>query len=62
MDETKMERKVYDVIAYAECDEAYLPRRTTTILAIDHEDAQRQAWRLFPEYHEVGVFLKEKMW
>jgi hypothetical protein len=53
------ELKVFTVVAYAECDEGYLPRQETTIMAIDHSDAQRQAWRLFPEHHEVGVFEKE---
>lgn len=51
--------KVFHIIAYAECDEGYLPRKETTVLAIDHKDAMRQAWRIFPEYHEVGAFEKE---
>lgn len=59
--EEKMDKlKVFHIIAYAECDEGYLPRKETTVMAIDHKDAMRQAWRLFPEYHEVGAFEKEE--
>jgi hypothetical protein len=46
--------KKYTVIAYA--DEDGYPRQSTTIEAANQEDAQSRAWKLFPEYHEVGVF------
>lgn len=46
--------KKFTVIAYS--DEDGYPRRETTIKADNYEQAQDMAWRLFPEYHEVGVF------
>lgn len=46
--------KKYTVIAYT--DEDGYPRQSATIEAENQEDAQSQAWKLFPEYHEVGVF------
>ena len=46
--------KKYTVVAYH--DEDGYPRQSITIEATDQEQAQRIAWRLFPEYHEVGVF------
>ena len=44
----------YHVIAYA--DEDGYPRREATIEARDKEEAHYKAWRMFPEYREVGVF------
>jgi hypothetical protein len=44
------------IVAYPECDEGYLPRKEKTITARDHAEAERIAWREFPEYHEVGAF------
>jgi hypothetical protein len=49
----------FTVIAYAECDEGYLPRREVTITARNRDEAWSKAWRMFPEYHEVGVFEEE---
>lgn len=46
--------KKYNVIAYP--DEDGYPRRETIILANSQAEAQNKAWRLFPEYHEIGVF------
>ena len=46
----------YHVIAYA--DEDGYPRKEATIEARDKEEAHYKAWRMFPEYHEVGVFEK----
>lgn len=46
--------KKYEVIAYP--DEDGYPRQSTIIYAKNHDQAQDMAWRLFPEYHEVGVF------
>ena len=46
--------KNFTVIAYP--DENGYPKRETIIKAKDEQQAQRIAWRLFPEYHEVGVF------
>ena len=42
----------YTVIAYTE---GGLPRKETTITARNKDEAWAKAWRLFPEYHEVGV-------
>ena len=49
--------KKWNIIAYAE---EGLPRREKTIYAKDHDEAQRLAWREFPEYHEVGAFEVEE--
>lgn len=46
----------FTVIAYAE---GGLPRKETTIIARNRDDAWLKAWRMFPEYHEVGVFEEE---
>jgi hypothetical protein len=46
--------KKYEVIAYP--DEDGYPRKSAIINANSQEQAQDMAWRLFPEYHEVGVF------
>jgi hypothetical protein len=43
----------YTVIAYAE---DRLPRKEATITARDRDEAWSKAWRMLPEYHEVGVF------
>ena len=49
--------KKYTVIAYP--DEDGYPRRCATIEAENHEQAKIKAWRMFPEYHQVGVFEQE---
>ena len=49
--------KKYDIIAYAE---EGLPRKETIITAKDHDEAMNKAWRLFPEYHEVGAYEIEE--
>ena len=46
----------YTVIAYAE---DRLPRKETTITACNRDEAWSKAWKMFPEYHEVGVFEEE---
>lgn len=43
----------YTVVAYAEDG---LSRKEVTITARDKEEAWSKAWRMFPEYHEVGVW------
>ena len=51
--------KKYDVIAYP--DEDGYPRKETTISAENQQQAESIAWRLFPEYHEIGVYeIEEK--
>lgn len=50
--------KKYRVIAYP--DEDGYPRRESIIEAENHEQAERMAFRLFPEYHEVGAFEMEE--
>jgi hypothetical protein len=47
----------YTVIAYAESG---LPRKEATIIARDKDEAWSKAWRMFPEYHEVGVFEEDR--
>lgn len=46
--------KKYDVIAYP--DEDGYPKQYATVEAMNQEQAYDKAWRMFPEYHEVGVF------
>lgn len=46
----------YTVIAYAE---EGLPRKEVEITAKTKDQAWSKAWRLFPEYHEVGVYEAE---
>lgn len=43
----------YEVVAYPEDG---LPRKSVTIEAKNKEEAWAKAWRLFPEYHEIGVW------
>ena len=43
----------YTIVAYAE---ERLPRKEATITARNKDEAWAKAWRMFPEYHEVGVF------
>lgn len=44
----------YEIIAYP--DEEGNKRQSAVIEAKNYEDAIRKAWRMFPEYHEVGVW------
>lgn len=49
------------IVAYPECEgNYYLPRKEKTIIAHDHAEAERIAWREFPEYHEIGAFEVEE--
>lgn len=43
----------YTVVAYAE---GSLPRKEVAITARNKDEAWDKAWRMFAEYHEVGVF------
>ena len=53
--------KRWTVVAYPECDEGYLPRQEREIYAKDWDEAIDKAWRLFPEYREVGAYeIEEK--
>lgn len=49
--------KKYNVVAYP--DEDGYPRKEAVIEAADYTQAQIKAWRMFPEYHEVGVYEVE---
>ena len=48
-----MTLKRYTIIAYAE---EGLPRQEKTVMAKDHDSAMAHAWRMFPQYHEVGAY------
>lgn len=49
--------KKWTIVAYAEADGSYyLPRKEAEIYAETHAEAESKAWRMFPEYHEVGAF------
>ena len=45
--------KTYTIIAYSD---GRLPRKETTIKAKDRDEAWDKAWKIFAEYHEVGVY------
>ncbi len=48
------------VVAYPEYEGGcILPKRQKIIEAETREEAQNIAWRMFPEYHEVGVYRKD---
>ena len=47
----------FTVIAYAE---GWLPRKEATITVRDQDGAWSKAQRVFPEYHEVGVFEEDR--
>lgn len=49
--------KKYNIVAYA--DEDGNKRQEAVIEAEDYTQAQIKAWRMFPEYHELGVFEME---
>ena len=52
--------KKWQIVAYAEHDEGYLPRKEAVVYARDSEEALYKGFRMFPEYHEVGAFeIKE---
>ena len=48
--------KKWQIVAYAEHDEGYLPRKEAVVYAETHREAETKGFRMFPEYHEVGVF------
>lgn len=53
--------KRWTIVAYPECDEGYLPRQKREVYAKDWGEAIDKAWRLWPEYHEVGAYeIEEK--
>ena len=45
----------WEVIAYAD-PEMGLKKRNAFVWADSREEAERRAWAMFPEYHEIGVF------
>lgn len=52
--------KKWQIVAYAEHDEGYLPRKEAIVYADTHAEAERKGWRMFPEYHELGAFEVEE--
>ena len=49
--------KKWTIVAYAECEGNYsLPRKEVEVSANTHEEAMNKAWRLFPEYHQLGAY------
>lgn len=49
----------WTIIAYEEPEEG-LRRQEVLVIADSPQDAYRIAWKLFPEYHEVGIYRKEE--
>ena len=45
----------FTVVAYADAEYG-LPRKEAIITARNKDEAWAKAWRMFAEYHEVGVF------
>jgi hypothetical protein len=45
----------WEVIAYAD-PEMGLKKKNAFVWADSREEAERKAWQMFPEYHEVGVY------
>lgn len=50
--------KKYIVVAY-EDEENKLPKQSKTIEAESELRARIVGWKMFPEYHEIGVFEVE---
>ena len=48
----------WHIVAYGEPEEG-LKSKEITIEANTREEAERIAWREFPEYHEIGVYRKD---
>lgn len=47
--------KVFLVVAYKDLEDC-LKEQKVHIEAENFEQAKREAWNMFPEYHQVGVF------
>ena len=48
------------IVAYPEYEGgSTLPKKQAIIEAETRDEAENMAWRMFPEYHEVGVYRKE---
>ena len=50
-----MATKKYTVIAYGDYEYG-LKRKAVTITAKDEEEVWVTAWKMFPEYKEIGVY------
>ncbi len=49
--------KKWIIVAYTVVDgNHHLPRQEAEIYAETHAEAESKAWRMFPEYHEVGAY------
>ena len=44
------------IVAYPDEENYTMGRKEKVILAENHDEAMRIAWREFPEYHEVGAY------
>lgn len=44
------------IVAYPDEENYSMERKEKTIEAKDHIEAERIAWREFPEYHEIGAY------
>lgn len=49
--------KKYEVVAYP--DEEGNKKQSAIIEAENHTQAQIKAWKMFPEWHEIGVYEAE---
>lgn len=46
----------WKIVAYPDEENYSMGRKEKTIEAKDHAEAERIAWREFPEYHEVRAY------
>ena len=44
------------IIAFAD-EENGLPRQKQIVEAPDKQTAEKMGWKIFPEYHEIGVYI-----
>ena len=46
----------WKIVAYPDEENYSMGRKEKTIEAKDYAEAERIAWREFPEYHEIGAY------
>lgn len=46
----------WKIVAFPDEENYGMGKKEKIIVATSYEDAMAQAWREFPEYHEVGAY------
>lgn len=49
--------RTWEIVAFAD-SEYGLPRKTATVQAESHQEAMSKAYKMFPEYHEIGAYAQ----